>query len=46
MWRTKGPPNSPHPGMGLRFTALDDAQRDALVQIVKAIAYLADDDAS
>ena len=32
--------DNPNPGMGIRFVSLDLDQRDALVTLVRAIAYL------
>jgi type IV pilus assembly protein PilZ len=35
-----GVPDSLHPGMGIRFVALDDDLRDRLLELVRRFAYL------
>ena len=35
-----GAPDSLHPGMGVRFTRLDDDDRRRLIELVRRIAYL------
>jgi type IV pilus assembly protein PilZ len=35
-----GAPDSLHPGMGIRFVALDDELKDRLLELVRRFAYL------
>jgi uncharacterized protein (TIGR02266 family) len=35
-----GQPDNLHPGMGVRFSALDDQQRRRIVALIRRIAYL------
>ncbi|HUJ60155.1 MAG TPA: TIGR02266 family protein [Kofleriaceae bacterium] len=35
-----GTPDNLHPGMGIRFVALDDELRDRLLELVRRFAYL------
>jgi type IV pilus assembly protein PilZ len=35
-----GAPDNLHPGMGIRFVALDDELRDRLLELVRRFAYL------
>ena len=35
-----GAPDNLHPGMGIRFVALDDEVRDRLLELVRRFAYL------
>jgi type IV pilus assembly protein PilZ len=35
-----GAPDNLHPGMGIRFAALDDELRDRLLELVRRFAYL------
>lgn len=35
-----GAPDNLHPGMGVRFTALDDELRDRLLELIRRFAYL------
>ena len=42
VWNTKASQNRGHPGMGVKFTSLEPAQRSRLLDLVRAIAYLDD----
>jgi uncharacterized protein (TIGR02266 family) len=35
-----GAPDNLHPGMGIRFVALDDAERQDLLELIRRFAYL------
>ena len=44
-WVTGGPPNAESPGMGLKFTDPDEVTANRIVELVRTIAYLADEPA-
>ncbi len=42
-WVTGGPPNAESPGMGLKFADPDQVTANRIVELVRTIAYLADE---
>lgn len=42
-WVTAGPPNAESPGMGLKFADPDEVTAARIVEMVRTIAYLADE---
>lgn len=46
MWNTNGRRVSSVPGMGIRFTDMGEKTRQRVLELVRSIAYLADDQAS
>jgi type IV pilus assembly protein PilZ len=42
-WITDGPPNAESPGMGLKFADPDEVTAARIVELVRTIAYVADE---